>query len=209
MLCIWKHVEQYVLPWIILHQNSKFQNTMLGNVSIMPWEYFPLRTTFLASWLVHICDLIIHHLQFTVLYITLNLSKTGSESHQWRRPPMRTSAKCKMVWKSSLNDSSCSEQRHWSFQKLPEAPQRAECKTMCFSGALRVHSSAPQHFWSSGTEYNTILTSMKLSSECYKVMPLCWSNFGAAGTTTLASKMILVHLEPDSPWVIIYNVYIE
>jgi hypothetical protein len=34
-------------------------------------------------------------------------------------------------------------------------------------------------------------------------------NFGAAGTTTLVSKMIPAHLEPDSPGVIIYNGYIE
>ena len=40
-------------------------------------------------------------------------------------------------------------------------------------------------------------------------MPLSWYYFGAAGTMTLVSKMILVHMEPDSPGVIIYNDHIE
>ena len=40
-------------------------------------------------------------------------------------------------------------------------------------------------------------------------MPLSWQNFRAAGTTTLVAKTIPAHLEPDSPGVIIYNVYIE
>jgi hypothetical protein len=33
-------------------------------------------------------------------------------------------------------------------------------------------------------------------------MLLSWQNFGAAGTTTLISKTIPLHLEPDSPGVI-------
>jgi hypothetical protein len=40
-------------------------------------------------------------------------------------------------------------------------------------------------------------------------MPLSWENFAAAGTVTLIAKSIPVHLEPDSPGVIIDNVYIE
>jgi hypothetical protein len=40
-------------------------------------------------------------------------------------------------------------------------------------------------------------------------MSLSWQNFEAAGNTTLVAKTIPVHLEPDSPAVIIYNVYIE
>jgi hypothetical protein len=40
-------------------------------------------------------------------------------------------------------------------------------------------------------------------------MPLSGQDFGAAGTTTLIAKTILVHLEPDALGVIIYNVYIK
>jgi hypothetical protein len=40
---------------------------------------------------------------------------------------------------------SCSEQLHESFQKLLEAPEQAECKTMSLSGALKALSGAPQH----------------------------------------------------------------
>jgi hypothetical protein len=50
---------------------------------------------------------------------------------------------------------------------------------------------------------------MKSSSEGNKIMPLSWQNFGAAGTTTLIAKTILVHLEQDSPGVTIYHIYIE
>ena len=50
---------------------------------------------------------------------------------------------------------------------------------------------------------------MKLSSECYKIMPLSWENFVAAWTTTLVSKTIAVHLEPDTQGVIMYDIYIE
>ena len=45
-----------------------------------------------------------------------------------------------------------SEQQQRSFQKLPEAPEQAECTTLCCSGILKVHSGAPQCFWSSWTE---------------------------------------------------------
>jgi len=92
---------------------------------------------------------------------------------------------------------------------LPEAPEHAECKTMCHPGTLRVLSGATQRFWSGETEYKNILKSMKSPSECDKIMPLSVNNFRAAGTTTLISKMIPVHLEPDSLGVIICNVYIE
>ena len=40
-------------------------------------------------------------------------------------------------------------------------------------------------------------------------MPLSWYNFGAAGTTTLVTKTIPVHLEPYPPGVIVDTVYIE
>jgi len=40
-------------------------------------------------------------------------------------------------------------------------------------------------------------------------MPLSWHNFGAAETTTLGAKIIPVHLELESPGVILYNVHIE
>jgi len=50
---------------------------------------------------------------------------------------------------------------------------------------------------------------MKSSSECYKIIPSSWEKFWAAGTTTLISKTIPVDLEPDSPAVIVFNVYVE
>jgi len=50
---------------------------------------------------------------------------------------------------------------------------------------------------------------MKSSSECYKILPLSWYNFGAAATATLIARTIPVNLEPDSPGVGRYNVYIE
>jgi len=70
-------------------------------------------------------------------------------------------------------------------------------------------SGAPQNFWSSGTEFKNMLKSMQSSSECYNNMPLGWYNLRAAGSTTLVSKTILMHLEPDSLGAIIYNFYIE
>jgi len=88
---------------------------------------------------------------------------------------------------------------------LPEAPRRSRTGWMQNDVLLRYSEStsgAPQRSWSSGTEYKNILKSMKSSSECYKIMPLSWQNFGAAGTTTLVSKTIPVHLEPDTPGVI-------
>jgi len=42
----------------------------------------------LASWLVCICGLIMHELQFDVLFMTVNLTKRGKESSQGRRAPM-------------------------------------------------------------------------------------------------------------------------
>jgi len=47
---------------------------------------------------------------------------------------------------------------------------------------------------------------MMSSSECYKIIPLSWYNFGAAGTTTLVAKTVPVHLDLDSLGVILYNV---
>jgi len=69
---------------------------------------------------------------------------------------------------------SCSEQPHRSFQKLPEALEQAECKTMWLSDSLRVLWGAPQRSWRIGTEYKNILKSMKSSSVCYKIIPLRW-----------------------------------
>jgi hypothetical protein len=40
-------------------------------------------------------------------------------------------------------------------------------------------------------------------------MPVSWQNFGTAGTTTHVAKTIPVHLERDSPGVVIDNVYIK
>jgi len=77
MICIWDPVEQHVIPQLIFHQNSKFQTTILGNMSTMPWKHLPLRTACLASWLVHICGSIIHQLQFSVQYMNFNFSRRG------------------------------------------------------------------------------------------------------------------------------------
>jgi len=81
---------------------------------------------------------------------------------------------------------------------LPEAPRCSRTGWMQNDVLLRNSEStsgAPQRSWSSGTEYKNILKSMKSCSECYKITPLSWQNFGAAGTTTLVSKTIPVHLE--------------
>jgi len=102
-----------------------------------------------------------------------------------------------------------SELPHRSFQKLPESPEPAECIMMYMLGTLWVLSGAPQCFWTSGTESKNILKSMKSSSECYEIIPLSSSVFGAAGTITLVSMMIPAHMDPDSPAVIIYNCHIE
>jgi len=104
---------------------------------------------------------------------------------------------------------SYSEQSYRSFQKFPAAPEHAECKTMCFAGVLMVLSGAHRWLSSSGTEYRNIVKSMKSSSKCDKLRLLRWLDSGAAGITTLISKAIPVHLEPDSPWVILYHVYIK
>jgi hypothetical protein len=69
---------------------------------------------------------------------------------------------------------SYSKQQHWSFQKLQDAPEQAEWKMMYCSGAVRGHSGAPQSICSSRPEYKNILMSMKLSAQCYKIMPVSW-----------------------------------
>jgi hypothetical protein len=75
MICIWVPVEQHALLEVDFLQNSTFRSKLLENTSTIPLKYSPLRTAFLASWLVHICGLIMRQLQFSVLYITLNVSK--------------------------------------------------------------------------------------------------------------------------------------
>jgi len=60
---------------------------------------------------------------------------------------------------------------------LPEAPRHSWTGWMQNNELLRyseMTSSAPQRFWSSGTESKNILKSMKSSSECYKIIPLSW-----------------------------------
>jgi hypothetical protein len=81
---------------------------------------------------------------------------------------------CKMYNSSEVITQwlSCYEQPHRSFQKLPDTPEPAQCKTMCLSDALRVLSGAPECSWRSGREYKNNLKGMKSSSECYKIMPL-------------------------------------
>jgi hypothetical protein len=54
-----------------------------------------------------------------------------------------------------------------------------------------------------------MLQSTQSSSEWYKIMPLTWYNVRAAGSMTLVSKTILIHLEPDSPEVMIHKFYME
>jgi len=67
---------------------------------------------------------------------------------------------------------SYSEQAHRSFQKLREAPEQAECKTICFSNTLRVLAGDSQCFWSSGIEYKNIVKSIKSSLECDNIQAL-------------------------------------
>jgi len=77
MICIWEIIEQQVCPELDLNQKSKFRNSILGNLSIMPSNHMLLRIASLASWLVHICGLIMYQLHLSVLYTALNFSKRG------------------------------------------------------------------------------------------------------------------------------------
>jgi len=123
----------------------------------------------------------------------------GQLRNEWEQLKHQRNVK----WFGSQNSTT---QLFWTARPiLPDAPRCSRTGWMQNDVLLRYSEStsgAPQCFWSSRTEYKNILKSMKLSSECYKIMPLSWKNFGAAGTTTLVSKTIPGYLEPDSPGVI-------
>jgi len=89
MICIWEPVTQHILHQLIFHHNSKFQNKLFGNMSTIPWNYSPLITSFLASWLVHVCGMIKYQLQFPVQYVMWKVSRRGEESVQGGRTSMR------------------------------------------------------------------------------------------------------------------------
>jgi len=59
-------------------------------------------------------------------------------------------------------------------------------------------TGAPQCSGGSGTEYKNFLKNVWLSSKCYKIKLLEYTNFGAIGSIGCISKTIPVHLEPGA-----------
>jgi len=106
--------------------------------------------------------------------------RTGSQWNQSQMsrcfPDWRSSAseKCKMVRKSSLNNSAILNRHNHTSMSSQKLPNRLNSKHCASQVLWKVLSGAPQRFWSSGTEYRKILQSTKLSSECYNMMALSW-----------------------------------
>jgi len=115
---------------------------------------------------------------------------------------MDSSAKCKIVSKSQLNNSgtlnSSTDPARCS-QMLPDRLSAKRWAPRCSKTTSLVLwnnvTGAPQFCASCGTEYKNILKIVWVSLKCYNIKLLECTNFGAIGNIGRISKTVPVHHE--------------